>query len=76
MDPNNIQQRMQEIQKDQSFASALGKILSGKQGYNPVIEMRKEPIRCSSCGTILDENMKFCSECGTKVKKPSTEEKK
>jgi rRNA maturation endonuclease Nob1 len=69
-DANYIQQRMQEIQKDQSFAAALGKILSGRAGYNPVIEMKKIPVKCVNCGIILEEGMKFCPECGTKVEKP------
>ena len=73
-DANYIQQRMQEIQKDQSFASALGKILSGRAGYNQVIEMKEIPIKCASCGILLEKGMKFCPECGLKIEKK--EEKK
>lgn len=71
MDANNIQHRMQEIQQDKSFSSALGKILSGKAGYKPVIETRRVEIRCKGCGIIVDENAKFCPECGRKVERPT-----
>lgn len=70
-DANYIQQRMNEIQQDQSFSSVLGQILSGKAGYKPVIEMKKIPIKCKQCGLILEEHMKFCWECGTKIEKPA-----
>ncbi len=70
MDANYTQQRMQEIQQEQSFANALGKILSGKSNYKPVIEMKKVQIVCKECGSILADMMKFCPECGTKVEKP------
>jgi len=69
MDANNVQNRMQEIQKDQSFSNALGKILSGKSNYKPVIEMRKIEFRCKHCGTTLEETMKFCHQCGTKAER-------
>lgn len=66
-DPNFVQKRMQEIQRDESFAGALGKILSGKSNYKPVIEKKAIIIKCKGCGRQLDEGIKFCSECGTKV---------
>ena len=33
-----MQMRMQEIQQSESFSDVLGKLLSGKAGYKPVIE--------------------------------------
>ncbi|VVB79369.1 zinc-ribbon domain protein [uncultured archaeon] len=71
MDANYTQERMNELQRNQEFAGALGKILSGKSNYKPVIEMRKVEIKCPSCGSILADNMKFCPECGTKIEKPT-----
>jgi len=64
---------MQEIQKNEEFASAFGKIISGRSGYKPVIEKKKIVIQCKGCGLILDEVMKFCPECGTKAEKPVQE---
>ncbi len=66
-DANNIQMRMQEIQSNESFSDALGKILSGRKGYKPVIEKRKEVLICKKCMTpYLIQKQKFCHECGTK----------
>jgi len=65
-----MQQRMNEIQANESFSNALGKILSGKQGYKPVIEKKQIIIQCSGCGKILEDTIKFCPECGTKVVLP------
>ncbi len=48
---------------------AFSFILSGKKGYKAVIERRVEPVKCTGCNVILKDEMKFCSECGTKVVK-------
>ncbi len=50
---------------------AFSFILSGKKGYKAIIERRVEPVKCSGCNVILKDEMKFCSECGTKVTKPA-----
>lgn len=73
-DANDVQKRLQEIQKDQSFAAALGKILSGKAGYNPVIEMKEVIISCKQCKLILDKDWSFCPNCGTKIDKSQPKE--
>lgn len=71
MDPNNMQMRMQEIQQDESFSNVLGKLLSGREGYKPVIEKRQEILRCKKCMTQpLIQEQKFCHECGTKNEIP------
>jgi uncharacterized paraquat-inducible protein A len=69
MDANFVQKRMDEIQKEGSFIEAFGALISGKKGYKPVIETKQKIIKCKNCNTILDENEKFCHECGTKVEK-------
>lgn len=70
MDANFLQKRMNEIQQTDEFASAFGKLLSGKSNYRPVIEKKQIVLKCKNCGTILDDIEKFCHECGTKVEKP------
>ncbi len=70
MDANDLQRRMQEIQKNEDFVDAFSKIISGKPGYRAVIEKKKIILRCSGCGIILEDSVKFCPECGTKVQKP------
>jgi len=70
MDPNSLQKRMNEIQADASFAGALGKLLSGRPGYKPVIESKQVIIKCKGCGKIMDDSQKFCDECGARVERP------
>lgn len=71
MDATGIQKRMNEIQNnsmnDPSFQEALGKLFSGKLGYKPVIETKQIIIKCKNCGKIVEDNQKFCDECGTKI---------
>ena len=68
VDPNNIQLRMQEIQQNESFSNVLGKLLSGKAGYKPVIEKKQEILMCKTCMTpLLIQKQKFCHECGKKM---------
>jgi rRNA maturation endonuclease Nob1 len=65
---------LRKYQDVSSVEDAFSKLVSGgKAGYKTVIERKKEPLKCQSCGTILEGNEKFCPECGTPVKK---EEKK
>jgi hypothetical protein len=70
MDANSLQHRMNEIQKDASFSSALGKLLSGRPGYKPVIETKQIIVKCKNCGKIMDDSQKFCDECGARVERP------
>ena len=73
MEANYIQERMNEIQKNEEFADAFSKILSGKSGYKAVIEKKKIIIKCSGCGMMFDSPVKFCCECGTKLEIPKKE---
>jgi rRNA maturation endonuclease Nob1 len=59
---------LRQYQEDPNMASIIGKIVSGKSGYKAVIERKKEQIKCSSCGKILEGIEKFCPECGNKLK--------
>lgn len=70
MDANSLQKRMNEIQSDASFSDALGKLVSGRSGYKPVIESKQVIVRCKNCNKIMDDCQKFCDECGTKVERP------
>jgi Zn finger protein HypA/HybF involved in hydrogenase expression len=69
MDAKSIQDRMNQHQQDESFSGVLGKLLSGKSGYKPVIEKKYVQAKCKNCGLLLEESFKFCPECGTKVEK-------
>jgi rRNA maturation endonuclease Nob1 len=35
--------------------------------YESKIEQLKGIVKCSQCGTIFDEDAKFCSKCGSKL---------
>ncbi len=59
---------LRQYQDSAEMSSILGKMLSGKSGYKAVIEKKKEVIKCSQCGEILEGTEKFCPECGNKVK--------
>ena len=69
MDANFIQKRMNELQNDAGFQNALGKLVSGRSGYKPVIEKKYVPIKCKGCNTILDDSEKFCHNAEKKLKR-------
>ena len=73
MDANYLQKRMEEIQNSGDLSDIMGKILSGKSGYKAVIEKKQIRVQCASCGTIFENPIKFCSECGTKIEIPKKE---
>lgn len=52
-----------------AVADAFSFLVSGKKGYKTVIERKVEPLRCGGCNVVLQDGVKFCSECGFKVKK-------
>ncbi len=64
---------LRHYMNDPKILEAFGKIISGKSGYIPVVEKRKEVLVCSRCNKQLMGDEKFCSECGTKVEKKKTE---
>ncbi|MFA5953608.1 MAG: hypothetical protein WC812_03370 [Candidatus Pacearchaeota archaeon] len=75
-DATYIQKRMQELQQNKSFASALGKILSGRDGYVPVIEEKEIVLQCKQCQMILEKEWYFCPMCGLKIEKENPQEEK
>ena len=57
----------------ESVASAFSQLVSGgKSGYRTVIEKKKIPPKCISCGRGGDEGQKFCPQCGGKMVVPLT----
>ncbi len=68
MGAKELQERMEEIQKNNSFEGAFSKLVSGgKAGYKAAIEKPREFNKCKECGNILSGQEKFCPECGFKV---------
>lgn len=69
VDANNMQKRMDEIQKSEGFADLFSKLVSGKKGYKTVIDNNKPVLKCTGCQRVMDGSEKFCPECGTKFEK-------
>lgn len=64
---------LRKYQDAESIQNALGKILSGKDGYKPIIERRFDPVKCVKCNMMIVSDKKFCPGCGEKViRKPSS----
>lgn len=62
-------QKMQEdIQRSAQFTSIFSKVVSGKANYvSPTTkELRPITSKCVGCGAVLQEQQKFCHECGAK----------
>lgn len=61
--------RFQEEGEDQDkIKNIMGKILSGHEGYEAIIEKKEIQKRCSNCNWLLEGGEKFCPECGEKTK--------
>ena len=56
---------LRDYQDDEKIKNIFGKILSGREGYETVIDKTK-PVKKCECGKVLCDE-KFCSECGKKV---------
>ena len=59
--------KFQEDGEDkEKIRSIMGKILSGRDDYEAIIEERKDIRRCLECNWALEGGEKFCPECGKK----------
>ena len=50
----------------EDLKNAFGKLISGRDGYNPVLDKNK-PVKKCECGKVLSGEEKFCPECGKKA---------
>jgi rubrerythrin len=66
MDGFDLTRYQQEGEEKDKIKNIMGKILSGREGYEAIIEEKKEVIRCDSCNWVLEGGEKFCPECGAK----------
>ncbi|MCX6741772.1 MAG: zinc-ribbon domain-containing protein [Candidatus Pacearchaeota archaeon] len=62
---------LRKYMDDKKTQEIFGYLISGKRGYIPVQERRVEIIRCKGCGRQVNDEEKFCPECGTKSEKPA-----
>ena len=67
MDGFDLRKYQTEGSDHEKIKSIMGKILSGREGYEAIIEKRKEEKRCPTCNWALEGGEKFCPECGTRI---------
>lgn len=58
---------LRQYQDDSNIKNIFGKLISGKEGYETVIDKSKKVPICKKCGKKLFNDEKFCPECGTRV---------
>ena len=67
-DVHEMQKSLTRLQQDtEQISSIFAKLVNGKPGYKAVVEMKKEPIKCTKCNYVLEGMEKFCPECGEKT---------
>jgi len=69
MDGLDLRKFQEDGEEHDKIKNIFGKLLSGKEGYETILEKRmetKKVIRCG-CGWVLNGGEKFCPECGAKI---------
>ncbi|MFH1452070.1 MAG: zinc-ribbon domain-containing protein [archaeon] len=66
MEGYDLTKYQEEGEEQDKVKLILGKILSGREGYEAIIETKKEIKRCQKCNWVLEGGEKFCPECGAK----------
>ena len=67
MDGFDLRKFQKGGEEHDKIKKVLGKFLSGREGYETVIEKKEEKINRCECGTPLMNCEKFCPECGVKL---------
>ena len=67
MDGFDLRKYQEGGDKHDEVKAMLGKILSGRDGYETIIDKTREIPKCEECKTIV-EDCKFCPKCGHPVK--------
>ncbi len=69
MDGLDLRRFQEGGEEHEEVKNIFGKFLSGREGYETIIEKRQEQkkiLRCG-CGWVLEGGEKFCPECGKKI---------
>jgi uncharacterized OB-fold protein len=67
MDGFDLRKFQEEGEDHDKIKSIMGKILSGHDGYEAIVERKNIQKKCPNCGWPLEGGEKFCPECGTKT---------
>lgn len=67
MDGFDLRKFQNEGDDHDKIKSIMGKILSGREGYEAIIEKKRKQKRCPKCNWALEGGEKFCPECGEKL---------
>ena len=67
MDGFDLRKYQEKGEEKEKIKSIIGKILSGREGYEALIETKKQEKKCTDCNWLLEGGEKFCPECGTKL---------
>jgi len=67
MDGFDLTKYQEDPEEKEKIKSIMGKVLSGRNDYETVIEEKKEIPRCKKCNWGFTGGEKFCPECGEKT---------
>ena len=66
MEGFDLRKFQEEGEDKEEVKKIVGRVLSGRSGYEVVEEKRSEKVRKCECGWPIEAGAKFCSECGAK----------
>jgi len=66
MDGFDLTKFQEEGEDRDKIKKIMGKVLSGRSGYEVVEEKKAEKIKKCECGWPIEAGQKFCPECGKK----------
>ncbi len=67
MDGFDLRKFQEDGEEKDKIRKIVGKVVSGREGYEVVEEKRDEKIRKCVCGWPIESGAKFCCECGDKI---------
>ena len=64
MEGFDLTEYQEEGEKKDEIKKIVGRVISGGNDYETVIEEKREIKRCRECNWALEGGEKFCPECG------------
>jgi len=66
MDGFDLRKFQEDGEEKDKIKKIMGKVVSGREGYEVVEEKRSNKIKKCVCGWPIEGGVKFCCECGKK----------